>query len=201
VCTWRQHHNEQHVSHNSLVDIAHATMVLHKATAWSKLLGVDSDLRQRWAVVAAGLADLPVTTDNATLAHGPAGEPVPSNPPRRVWSEARYEHSSSYLAAAPFDTNYMVSELHGMYHFMSPIILIPPTFLISIPFRTQTQVSDCPLINHCYTVCTLINHCYTVCTLINHCYSIRSSTSRLYTRRGCWGCTPTPFVPHSKKRC
>ena len=119
-CTWRQHRNEQHVSHNSLIDIAHATMVLRKAVAWSMLLDLDSDLRQRWTAVAAGLPDLPVTTDNATLAHGPSGDPLPSSPARRVWSEVWYELSSTKaLAVAPFPTNYMVSHC---------VVVIIPSF-------------------------------------------------------------------------
>ena len=62
-------------------------MALQKATEWSKLLNIDSELRPRWAAVLAGLPDLPVTSDNASLAHGPAGLPL-AGTARRVWSES-----------------------------------------------------------------------------------------------------------------
>jgi hypothetical protein len=114
LCTWRQHRNEMHVSHNSLVDIAHATMALRKAAEWSKLLDTDAAARPRWAAVAAGLSDLPVTTDNRSLAHGPAGVPLPGNPARRVWSEAWVgaRGSTGPGKPAPFDTNYMYPIVH-----------------------------------------------------------------------------------------
>ena len=115
VCQWRQDHGSQHVNHNSLVDLSHATMALQKATEWSQLLNVDSRLRPRWAVVLAGLPHLPVTSDNASLAHGPAGIPLIGAPARRVWSEARYVKATkpkTTLAVAPFATNYMFPIIH-----------------------------------------------------------------------------------------
>ena len=114
VCGWRQHGNQQHVNHNSLIDISHAIMALNTAARWSELLGVDATARSRWLMIANALPRYPSTNDNAPLAHGPAGVPVPGSPPRRVWSEAWYVAQSKpeRLDVAPFDTNYMFPIVH-----------------------------------------------------------------------------------------
>ena len=87
-CTQRQNNNRMTINANTLVDIAHATMAFQKALEWSVTLGVDASLRSRWSNVLAGLAPLPSTLDNGTLTFGPDGAPLPSNPPRPVWSES-----------------------------------------------------------------------------------------------------------------
>lgn len=112
ICMWRQDHNSQHVNHNSLIDLSHATMVLQKASEWSELLRVDSALRPRWAAVLAGLPDLPTTSDNASLAHGPAGVPLSNRTARRVWSESSYVNSKKQSVVAPFATNFQFPIVH-----------------------------------------------------------------------------------------
>ena len=110
---WRQDHNRQHVNHNSLVDLSHATMVLQKAAEWSERLGVDVTKRPRWAAVLAGLPGLPTTSDGRSLSHGPAGVPLSnSTGARRVWSESSYVNSKNILAVAPFATNYEYPIVH-----------------------------------------------------------------------------------------
>ena len=79
-CTQRQGGNKQYVNANTLVDIAHATMSFQKALEWSRKLEVDMDLRPRWSAVLIGLAPLPQTLDNGTLAFGPV-TPLPPPPP------------------------------------------------------------------------------------------------------------------------
>ena len=110
---WRQEGNNQHVNHNSLVDLSHATMVLQKAAEWSERLGIDVTKRPRWAAVLAGLSDLPTTSDGRSLSHGPAGVPLSnSTGARRVWSESSYVNSKNILAVAPFATNYEYPIVH-----------------------------------------------------------------------------------------
>lgn len=130
-CTQRQNNNRMTINANTLVDIAHATMAFQKALEWSVTLGVDVPLRSRWSNVLAGLAPLPSTLDNGTLTFGPDGAPLPSNPPRPVWSESytlaggRCSHHLIYFLIPPAAKAW--STLSFSFFFF------PPSFLFLIP--------------------------------------------------------------------
>ncbi len=145
ICQQRQA-GQSFVNHNSLIDLAHAKMVLLKASEYSIALGLEDPAavakRAQWDMIAANLAELPVTTDNATFAN--RIPPSPLNGTRKVWSESFIEPStlgqhsegtganawaqgceltpkglvargtgtSCTLEPAKFDTNYMYPIIH-----------------------------------------------------------------------------------------
>ena len=111
---FRQHHNEQMVQHNAVVDIAHATMALQKALEWSAILRLDEQLRSRWSAVLAGLPRFAPASDNTSLAHGPAGVAMPGGGAGRpAWAESwtaprgTTAGDLAKMAPAPFAANYM----------------------------------------------------------------------------------------------
>eukprot|EP00051_Salpingoeca_urceolata_P007782 m.100454 g.100454 ORF g.100454 m.100454 type:complete len:1120 (-) comp15400_c0_seq2:5-3364(-) len=93
ICSQRQAH-ASYVNHNSVIDLAHAGMVLRKAAEWAPLLndpGLETK-RLRWLDVAHGLPPFPITSDSDTLPHGPDGNKFFGN--RTVWSESLIKHTS-----------------------------------------------------------------------------------------------------------
>lgn len=95
ICQQRQA-GHSFVNHNSLIDLAHAKMVLLKASEYSITLGLTNSAeaarRSRWDTVAADLAELPLTTDNATFPD--KTPPSPLTGTRTVWSESLIEPST-----------------------------------------------------------------------------------------------------------
>jgi hyaluronoglucosaminidase len=95
ICQQRQA-GHTFVNHNSLIDLAHAKMVLLKASEYSLTLGLtdaaSAAKRSRWDTIAANLADLPLTTDNASFPG--KTPPSPLTGTRKVWSESLIEPSA-----------------------------------------------------------------------------------------------------------
>ena len=94
ICQQRQG-GHSFVNHNSLIDLAHAKMVLLKASEYSLALGLTDAAsvkrRARWDTVGDNLADLPLTVDSQAFPG--KTPPSPLTGTRRVWSESLIEPS------------------------------------------------------------------------------------------------------------